>query len=141
MRSNGLLVVLLLAVAAGIVGGILWVFHEIGAERIFSLAVATIAAGFLVVLVRVALTGAAKVAEAKKPHAAPERHLIKETRVIDGRPQTFQLPQAPAPDVSMIFPAAIAASWRAGIEAGGQDTGEVIDGQAQEAQPARRIWQ
>lgn len=141
MRSNGLLVVLLLAVVAGIAGGILWVFHEIGAERIFSLAVASIAGGLLVVLVRVALTGAAKIAEAKKPHAAPERHLIKETKIIDGRPQTIQLPQAPAPDASLIFPAALAAAWRQGIDAGGQDAGEVIDGQAQEAQPARRVWQ
>lgn len=139
---KGFAVVLLLAVVAGIAGGILWVFHEIGAERIYSLATLALFGGLLVVLVRVALTGAAQIAEARKPHAPPERHLItKETKIIDGRPQTFQLPQAPAPDVSMIFPAAIASAWRQGIEAGGQDAGEIIDGQAQAPAQSGRVWQ
>lgn len=139
---KGFFVILLLGVVAGIAGGIFWVINEIGAERIYSLATLALFGGLLVVLVRVALTGAAKVAEAKKPHAAPERHLIKETvHHYDGRPQTLQLPQAPAPDVSLIFPSAIASAWRAGIEAGGQDAGEIIDGQAQAPAQSGRVWQ
>ena len=137
---KGFFVILLLGVVAGIAGGIFWVINEIGAERIYSLAVASIAGGLLVVLVRVALTGAAKVAEAKKPHAqALERHLIKETRIIDNRPQSFQLPQA-APDATL-FPAMVAAAWRQGIEAGGQDAGEIIESQAQAPAQSGRVWQ
>ena len=98
--------------------------------------------GLGIAFVRVLGSALAKIAEAKKVQPAEkhiERHTLQHT--IDARPQAPALPMLPEPNYQ-IFPAMIGAAWRQGMDQAGQiESGEVIDGEAKPAPPARRVWQ
>ena len=145
MKLSSLLAVAAVATVAGIAAGVWFILSEIGAERIWQLVMIAALAGLGIGFVRVLFTGLAKLAEAKKVQPA-EKHLERHTvHTIDARPQAppaLPAPWSPEPNMA-IFPAMIGAAWRQGIDQAGQSqsTGEVIDGEAKPAVPARRVWQ
>jgi len=148
MKGIGALAVLVIfATLAGLAAGIYYVFTEIGAERIWQVITIAVFASLGIAFLRVYLHGLAKIAEAKRA-GLPERHFYHDTKerhthTIDGRPGApLQLPGLPSDSNLALFPAAISAAWRLGIEAGQDgEPGEVIDGEKRELEPARRVWQ
>lgn len=143
MKLSSLLAVAAVATVAGIAAGVWFILSEIGAERIWQLVMIAVLAGLGIGFVRVLLSGLAKIAEAKKVQPA-ERHLERHTvHTIDNRPQAP--PALPAPWLQepnpLIFPAALGAAWKQGMsDAGQSQSGEVIDGEAKPAPPARQVW-
>ena len=142
MKLSSLLAVAAVATVAGIAAGVWFILSEIGAERIWQLVMIAALAGLGIGFVRVLFTGLAKLAEAKKVQPA-EKHIERTVHTIE-RPQAppaLPAPWSPEPNMA-IFPAMIGAAWRQGIDQAGQiESGEVIDGEAKPAVPARRVWQ
>ena len=143
MKLSSLLAVAAVATVAGIAAGVWFIFSEIGAERIWQLIMIAVLTGLGIAFVRVLGSALAKIAEAKKVQPA-EKHIERTVHTIDARPQAppaLPAPWSPEPNYQ-IFPAMIGAAWRQGIDQAGQiESGEVIDGEAKPAPPARRVWQ
>ena len=143
MKLSSLLAVAAVATVAGIAAGVWFIFSEIGAERIWQLIMIAVLTGLGIAFVRVLGSALAKIAEAKKVQPA-EKHIERTVHTIDARPQAppaLPAPWSPEPNYQ-IFPAMIGAAWRQGMDQAGQiESGEVIDGEAKPAPPARRVWQ
>ena len=143
MKLSSLLAVAAVATVAGIAAGVWFIFSEIGAERIWQLIMIAVLTGLGIAFVRVLGSALAKIAEAKKVQPA-EKHIERTVHTIDARPQAppaLPAPWSPEPNMA-IFPAMIGAAWRQGMDQAGQiESGEVIDGEAKPAAPARRVWQ
>ena len=143
MKGSSLLAVAILATMAGLAAGVWYIFDQIGGERIWTFIEIAVLAGLGIAFVRVLGSALAKIAEAKKVQPA-EKHIERHTHTIDARPQAppaLPAPWSPEPNMA-IFPAMIGAAWRQGIDQAGQiESGEVIDGEAKPAVPARRVWQ
>ena len=143
MKLSSLLAVAAVATVAGIAAGVWFIFSEIGAERVWQLIMIAVLTGLGIAFVRVLGSALAKIAEAKKVQPA-EKHIERTVHTIDARPQAppaLPAPWSPEPNMA-IFPAMIGAAWRQGIDQAGQiESGEVIDGEAKPAPPARRVWQ
>ena len=144
MKLSSLLAVAAVATVAGIAAGVWFIFSEIGAERIWQLIMIAVLTGLGIAFVRVLGSALAKIAEAKKVQPLGEKHIERTVHTIDARPQAppaLPAPWSPEPNYQ-IFPAMIGAAWRQGMDQAGQiESGEVIDGEAKPAPPARRVWQ
>ena len=144
MKLSSLLAVAIAATIAGLAAGVWFILSEIDAERIWQLVMIAALAGLGIGFVRVLFTGMAKLAEAKKVQPAEkhiERHTIQHTIERPQAPPALPAPWSPEPNYQ-IFPAMIGAGWRQGMDQAGQiESGEVIDGEAKPAVPARRVWQ
>ena len=140
MKGSSLLAVAILATVAGLAAGVWYIFDQIGGERIWTFIEIAVLAGLGIAFVRVLGSALAKIAEAKKVQPA-EKHIERTVHTIDTRPPALPAPWSPEPNYQ-IFPAMIGAAWRQGIDQAGQiESGEVIDGEAKPAAPARRVWQ
>ena len=143
MKLSSLLAVAAVATVAGIAAGIYFILSEIGAEKVWQLAEVAVLISLGIAFVRVLGSALAKIAEAKKVQPA-EKHIERTVHTIDARPQAppaLPAPWSPEPNYQ-IFPAMIGAAWRQGMDQAGQiESGEVIDGEAKPAPPARRVWQ
>ena len=143
MKLSSLLAVAAVATVAGIAAGVWYIFDQIGASAIWQFIEIVVLAGLGIAFVRVLGSALAKIAEAKKVQPA-EKHIERTVHTIDARPQAppaLPAPWSPEPNYQ-IFPAMIGAAWRQGMDQAGQiESGEVIDGEAKPAPPARRVWQ